>query len=117
MSNEFTVGDESYVYTKASPGSISFKNPMGTLNIGISSLSVNGTAIYWPTVSADPNGKYFALRSDITSHAGIDKVGTVTNVTAGTGLKITGTSTVTPNVEIDDATTFIFDCGSSTENI
>ena len=117
MSNEFTVGDESYVYTKASPGSISFKNPMGTLSIGISSLSVNGTAIYWPTVSADPNGKYFALRSDITSHAGIDKVGTVTNVTAGTGLKITGTSTVTPKVEIDDATTFIFDCGSSTENI
>ena len=68
MNNEFTVGDESYVYTKASPGSISFKNPMGTLSIGISSLRVDGTAIYWPTVSADPNGKYFALKSDIPAN-------------------------------------------------
>ena len=117
MSNVFTVGSESSVYTQITPGSISLKNPIGTFSIGISSLTVNGTIIYWPTVSADPNGKYIALRSDITSHAGIDKVGTVTNVTAGTGLKITGTSTVIPNVEIDEATTFIFDCGSSTENI
>lgn len=117
MSSVFTVGSESSVYTQTTPGSIVLKNPNGTLSIGISSLTVNGTIIYWPTVSADPNGKYFALRSDITSHAGIDKVGTVTKVTAGTGLKITGTETVTPNVEIDEATTFIFDCGSSTENI
>lgn len=117
MSNVFTVGSESSVYTQITPGSISLKNPIGTLSIGISSLTVNGTSIYWPTVSADPNGKYLALRSDITSHAGIDKVGTVTNVTAGTGLKITGTATVTPNVEFDEATTFVFDCGSSTENI
>lgn len=74
--------------------------------------------IYWPGAKdPTPGAKVFALTSDITSHAGIDKVGTVTNVTAGTGLKITGTSTVTPNVEIDEATTFIFDCGSSTENI
>ena len=43
--------------------------------------------------------------------------GTVTSVSAGVGLKITGTASVTPNVEIDEATTFIFDCGSSTENI
>ena len=117
MSSIFTVGSESSVYTQATPGSISLKNPIGTLSIGTYSLSVNGTTIYWPTVSADPNGKYFALTSDITSHAGIDKVGTVTKVTAGTGLKITGTASVTPNVEIDEATTFIFDCGSSTENI
>lgn len=117
MSSVFTVGSEDSVCTQTVPGSISLKNPIGSVSIGIASLMVNGTSIYWPTVSADPNGKYFALRSDITSHAGIDKVGTVTNVTAGTGLKITGTSTVTPNVEIDDATTFIFDCGSSTENI
>lgn len=117
MSSVFTVGSESSVYTQTTPGSIVLKNPNGTLSIGISSLTVNGTTIYWPTISGDPNGKYFALKSDITSHAGIDKVGTVTKVTAGTGLKITGTETVTPNVEIDEATTFIFDCGSSTENI
>lgn len=79
-SHVFTVGDVNTVYTQTTPGSISLKNPIGTLSIGISSLTVNGTTIYWPTVSADPNGKYFALKSDITSHAGIDKVGTVTSV-------------------------------------
>lgn len=115
--NMFTVGNESSGYVQTIPGSISLKNSLGTLNIGVTALNVNGTAIYWPTVSGLPDWKYFALRSDITSHAGIDKVGTVTKVTAGTGLKITGTATVTPNVEIDEATTFIFDCGSSTENI
>ena len=113
----FTVGNESSGYVQTIPGSISLKNSLGTLNIGVTALNVNGTAIYWPTVSGLPDWKYFALRSDITSHAGIDKVGTVTKVTAGTGLKITGTETVTPNVEIDEATTFIFDCGSSTVNI
>lgn len=78
-----------------------------------------GDSIYWPGAigSTAAGAKVFALTSDITSHAGIDKVGTVTKVTAGTGLKITGTDTVAPNIEIDEATTFIFDCGSSTENI
>lgn len=117
MSNVFTVGSESSVYTQITQGSIKITNPQYNSGISPYAFSINGTTIYWPTVSADPNGKYFALRSDITSHAGIDKVGTVTKVTAGTGLKITGTETVTPNVEIDEATTFIFDCGSSTENI
>ena len=68
MSSVFTVGSESSVYTQATPGSISLKNPIGTLSIGISSLTVNGTSIYWPTVSADPNGKYFALKSDIPAN-------------------------------------------------
>ena len=113
----FTVGSESSVYTQITPGSISLKNSLGTLSIGANAIGVNGKAIYWPTVSGLPDWEYFALRSDITSHAGIDKVGTVTKVTAGTGLKITGTDTVTPNVEIDEATTFIFDCGSSTVNV
>ena len=65
MGSVFTVGSESSVYTQTTPGSISLKNPIGTLSIGISSLGVNGTIIYWPTVSGDPNGKYLALRSDI----------------------------------------------------
>ena len=68
MSSIFTVGSESSVYTQATPGSISLKNPIGTLSIGTYSLSVNGTTIYWPTVSADPNGKYFALKSDIPAN-------------------------------------------------
>ena len=67
MGSVFTVGSENSVYTQTVPGSILLKNPIGTLGIGISSLTVNGTTIYWPTVSGDPNGKYFALRSDIPS--------------------------------------------------
>lgn len=67
-SHVFTVGSESSVYTQTTPGSIALKNPLGTLSIGISSLTVNGTTIYWPTVSADPNGKYFALKSDIPAN-------------------------------------------------
>lgn len=65
MSNVFTVASDSSLYTQITPGSISLQNPIGTLNIGTYSLSVNGTTIYWPTLSADPNGKYFALKSDI----------------------------------------------------
>ena len=80
MSSVFTVGSEDSVYARVVTDSISLKNPTGTLSIGTYSLGINGTTIYWPTVSADPNGKYFALKSDITSHAGIDKVGTVTKV-------------------------------------
>lgn len=41
-----------------------------------------GDSIYWPGAigSTTPGAKVFALTSDITSHAGIDKVGTVTSV-------------------------------------
>ena len=49
--------------------------------------------------------------------SGLDKVGTVTSVSAGAGLKITGTAGVAPTVEIDEATVFVFDCGSATVNI
>lgn len=79
-SHVFTVGDGTTVYTQTTPGSIKLKNPQYNSSISPYSFSINGTTIYWPTVSADPNGKYFALKSDITSHAGIDKVGTVTKV-------------------------------------
>lgn len=48
---------------------------------------------------------------------GLDKVGTVTNVSAGVGLKVTGTATVAPKVEIDNSVVFVFDCGSATVNI
>lgn len=44
-------------------------------------------------------------------------VGTVTSVAAGTGLKVTGTASVTPTIEIDTAVTFELDCGSATTTI
>lgn len=67
-SHVFTVGDVNTVYTQTAPGSIALKNPMGTLSIGTYSVTVNDTTIYWPTVSADPNGKYLALKSDIPAN-------------------------------------------------
>lgn len=50
----------------------------------------------------------------VESHAGIDKEGTVTSVAAGTGLKVTGTASVNPTIEIDDAVIFILNGGSAT---
>lgn len=60
---------------------------------------------------------YASKISTLESKPGLDKVGTVTSVSAGVGLKITGTKSVTPTVEIDEATVFVFDCGSATVNI
>ena len=51
--------------------------------------------------------------TQIKTHSGVDKTGTVTSVSADTGLKITGTATTTPTVAIDDSVTFIFDCGGA----
>lgn len=57
------------------------------------------------------------VESQITAHAGVDKVGTVTSVAAGAGLKVTGTASVNPTIGFDDTYTFVIDCGSSTKNI
>jgi hypothetical protein len=52
-------------------------------------------------------------------HPGVNETGTVTTVTAtaGSGLKITGTATQSPNIDWDDAVTLVFDCGDSTDPI
>ena len=59
------------------------------------------------------------LNSYTTAHPGVNKTGTVTSVsaTAGSGLKITGTATTTPNIDWDDTVTLVFDCGDSTDPI
>ena len=72
-------------------------------------IAANSTSTNLPTSKA--------VEDRINAHAGLDKVGTVTSVSAGVGLKITGTASVTPRVEIDEATVFVFDCGSATVNI
>lgn len=78
---------------------------LGAVNSGITAAKVGTYDGY--------AGKITALEGK----PGIDKVGTVTSVSAGVGLKITGTASVTPRVEIDEATVFVFDCGSATVNI
>ena len=59
------------------------------------------------------------LTAYTTAHPGVNKTGTVTRVsaTAGSGLKITGTDTETPNIDWDDAVTLVFDCGDSADPI
>lgn len=69
-------------------------------------------------ITADKVGTYDGYASKISTlegKPGLDKVGTVTSVSAGVGLKITGTASVAPKVEIDEAITFVFDCGDSTD--
>lgn len=78
---------------------------LGAVNSGITAAKVGTYDGY--------AGKITALEGK----PGLDKVGTVTSVSAGTGLKITGTKSIAPTVEIDEATVFVFDCGSATVNI
>lgn len=78
---------------------------LGAVNSGITAAKVGTYDGY--------AGKITALEGK----PGLDKVGTVTSVSAGVGLKITGTESVAPTVEIDEATIFVFDCGSATVNI
>ena len=60
---------------------------------------------------------YAANISALEAKPGIDKVGTVTSVAGANGIKVTGTATTTPVVEIDTAAVFILDCGTATINI
>lgn len=56
------------------------------------------------------------ITTKLGEHAGIDKVGTVTSVATGTGLKLADASmaSTTPTIEIDDAVIFILNGGSAT---
>lgn len=78
---------------------------LGAVNSGITEAKVGTYDGYADKITA------------LESKPGLDKVGTVTNVSAGVGLKVTGTAAVAPKVEIDDSVVFVFDCGSATVNI
>ena len=60
---------------------------------------------------------YAANIAALEAKPGLDKVGTVTSVAGANGIKVTGTATTTPVVEIDTAAVFILDCGTATTNI
>lgn len=57
-----------------------------------------------------------ATETQIKTHLGVDKVGTVTSVkaTPNGGLKVAGTA-ADPTIGIDDSVVFVFNCGSATE--
>lgn len=56
------------------------------------SISANSTSTNLPTTAA--------VESRIKAHSGIDKVGTVTSVSSGTGISVTGTTTVNPTINL-----------------
>lgn len=60
---------------------------------------------------------YAAKINALEAKPGLDKVGTVTSVAGANGIKVTGTATTTPVVEIDTAAVFTLDCGTATTNI
>lgn len=71
-------------------------------------------------ITAAKVGTYDGYAAKITAleaKPGLDKVGTVTSVAGANGIKVTGTATTTPVVEIDTAAVFILDCGTATTNI
>ena len=82
----------------------------GGTNISVSADTANKTI----TIGGKSDADIKALaEAQIKTHAGVDKVGTVTSVAAGTGLKISGTASVNPTVGFDDNCTFVFDCGGA----
>lgn len=82
----------------------------GGTNISVSADTTNKTI----TVSGKSDADIKTLaEAQIKTHGGVDKTGTVTSVAAGTGLKISGTASVSPTVGFDDNCTFVFDCGGA----
>lgn len=82
-------------------------------NIKVGTALVDGDAASKGYVDNYVDNK---VTTELAKHAGIDKVGTVTSVATGTGLKLADASmaSTTPTIEIDDAVIFILNGGSAT---
>lgn len=82
----------------------------GGTNVSVTANATNKTI----TISGKSDADIKTLaEAQIKTHGGVDKTGTVTSVSAGTGLAISGTASTTPTVGFDDNCTFIFDCGGA----
>lgn len=85
----------------------------GGVNVTVSATNTSTEKSITINGKSDADIKTLA-EAQIKTHSGVDKVGTVTSVSADTGLKITsGTSTVNPTIGFDPDCTFIFDCGGA----
>ena len=66
------------------------------------------------TITGKSNEEIKTLaEAQIKTHAGVDKVGTVTSVGVDAGLALTGTASVNPTIGFDSKCTFILDCGGA----
>lgn len=102
----------------------SYSNSNQTVKVGSTTFGANAAV----AIAAGSHASVTAANDTITiaatwptasdsGYAGINKTGTVTSVSAGTGLKITGTASTTPTVGFDDSVVFVFNGGSSTVNV
>lgn len=97
-----------------------------TEEIGKLDVVVDGAAAGKTLASlTEVDGKIAATFQDIAINSaqitdleaafpGREKLGTVTSVAVGNGLKVTGDASVSPKIEIDDEVVFVLNCGSST---
>lgn len=82
----------------------------GGTNISVSANATNKTI----TVSGKSDADIKALaETQIKTHGGVDKTGTVTSVSAGAGLRVSGITSTTPTVELDENCVFTLDCGGA----
>ena len=84
----------------------------GGVNVTVS--ATNTTDEKSITINGKSNADIKTLAEEqITTHKGVDKVGTVTSVGVDTGLALTGTASVNPTIGFDSKCTFILDCGGA----
>lgn len=84
----------------------------GGVNVTVS--ATNTTTEKSITINGKSNEDIKTLaEAQIKTHAGVDKVGTVTSVGVDTGLALTGTASVNPTIGFDSNCTFILDCGGA----
>ena len=84
----------------------------GGVNVTVSATNTSTEKSITINGKSDADIKTLA-EAQINTHKGVDKVGTVTSVSADTGLVITGTPSVNPTIGFDSNCTFIFDCGGA----
>ena len=84
----------------------------GGVNVTVSATNTTGEKSI--TINGKSNADIKTLAEEqITTHKGVDKVGTVTSVGVDTGLALTGTASVNPTIGFDSKCTFILDCGGA----
>ena len=84
----------------------------GGVNVTVSATNTTTEKSITINGKSDADIKTLA-EAQIKTHAGVDKVGTVTSVGVDTGLALTGTASVNPTIGFDSKCTFILDCGGA----
>lgn len=104
ITDSFKMVDTEFART---PNALPVYNDAGNIKVGTALVDDDAAS------KGYVDGK---VTTELAKHAGIDKVGTVTSVATGTGLKLADASmaSTTPTIEIDDAVIFILNGGSAT---